>query len=340
MKELLSKGIPELAAQWSAKNELTPDKYTLGSGKKVWWVGSCGHEWQAIIKNRVKGSGCPYCSGNKLLRGYNDLASKNPDLAAEWSDRNLPLLPDMFMCKSNIEVWWKGSCGHEWKARIADRYEGHGCPYCAGKIMAGYNDLATTRPAIMDEWCDRNEIDPAVISEYSRQAVWWRCRDCGYEWRARINTRCNGGADCPACRKEISRQNYDDMLERRIKARRDRRELMRNTVLYYIEKTGISYIENYDPDIGIPISIMLPDMKIAVEFSTLRDNRIKEEVKNVICRRKGFTMVRILEPGVKKYDTCYCIQWKEKTQESLKHVLRMASYILGIRLNEMNNNDL
>ncbi len=141
-------------------------------------------------------------------------------------------------------------------------------PYCAGKILAGYNDLATTRPAIMDEWSGRNKIDSVAVSEYSRQAVWWRCRDCGY-----------------------------------------------------------SYIENYDTDIGIPISIMLPDMKIAVEFSTLRDNRIKEEVKNIICRRKGFTMVRILEPCVKKYDTCYCIQWKEKTQESLKHVLRMASYM-------------
>ena len=91
------------------------------------------------------------------------------------------------------------------------------------------------------------------------------------------------------------------------------------------------YIENYDPDIGISISIFLPDMKIAIEFSTLRDNRTKEIVKNTICRRKGFIMVRILEPGVNKYDNCYCIPWKEKTQESLQHVLRMASYILSIK---------
>ena len=24
-----------------------------------------GHEWEAIIKNRNKGTGCPYCSGHK-----------------------------------------------------------------------------------------------------------------------------------------------------------------------------------------------------------------------------------------------------------------------------------
>ena len=330
MKKLLSEGMPELAAQWSDRNELPPEKYTLGSSKKVWWVGSCGHEWQALIKNRVKGSGCPYCSGNKLLRGFNDLESKDPDLAAEWSDRNLPLLPDMFMCKSNREVWWKGSCGHEWKARIADRYEDHGCPYCAGKILAGYNDLTTTRPAIMDEWSGRNEIDPIVVSEYSRQAVWWRCRDCGYEWRARIYTRCNGGADCPACRNAMSKQLYYDMLDRRKQERADRRMFIKNRFLQYLNKVGISCLVDHDPDIGIPISIIIPNKKLAIEFSTLRDYRTREYVKNKICKRNGLTMIRILAPGVEAYDNCYCIIMKKREEAEIKRAIRYVSYILGV----------
>ena len=62
---------------------LTPDKVSYGSGKKVWWKCSKGHEWQASIDHRIKGSGCPYCSGKKVLKGFNDLSMKNPKLAKE-----------------------------------------------------------------------------------------------------------------------------------------------------------------------------------------------------------------------------------------------------------------
>ncbi|MBQ4587207.1 MAG: zinc-ribbon domain-containing protein, partial [Clostridia bacterium] len=35
------------------------------SHKKAWWKCDKGHEWQARIASRNKGSGCPYCSGRK-----------------------------------------------------------------------------------------------------------------------------------------------------------------------------------------------------------------------------------------------------------------------------------
>ena len=95
MKRMLADVCPELINEWSQRNlPLTPDSVTHGSNKIVWWNGKCGHEWRASIKNRViSGSGCPYCSHNAILEGYNDLASQKPELAAEWSDRNTPLLP-------------------------------------------------------------------------------------------------------------------------------------------------------------------------------------------------------------------------------------------------------
>ena len=95
MKKMLAAVRPELTSEWSERNlPLTPDSVTHGSNKIVWWNGKCGHEWRASIKNRViSGSGCPYCSHNAILEGYNDLASQKPELAAEWSDKNDPLLP-------------------------------------------------------------------------------------------------------------------------------------------------------------------------------------------------------------------------------------------------------
>ena len=54
---------PTLANEWNhEKNgDLKPENFTANSGKKVWWKCSKGHEWQAIIANRNKGSGCPIC---------------------------------------------------------------------------------------------------------------------------------------------------------------------------------------------------------------------------------------------------------------------------------------
>ena len=47
-----------------------------------------------MISIRSDGSKCPYCSGYILLKGFNDFATLYPQLAEEWSDRNLPLTPD------------------------------------------------------------------------------------------------------------------------------------------------------------------------------------------------------------------------------------------------------
>ena len=58
---------PKLAEEWyqTLNGELTPDRVTLGSNKKVWWQCSDGHVWQAFIYARAKrnGTGCPVCAG-------------------------------------------------------------------------------------------------------------------------------------------------------------------------------------------------------------------------------------------------------------------------------------
>ena len=68
---------PELLKEWSPNNTIQPTEIGVGSHKKVLWIGACGHEWSAEIRNRVRGAGCPYCSHNAVLQGFNDLAQKN-----------------------------------------------------------------------------------------------------------------------------------------------------------------------------------------------------------------------------------------------------------------------
>lgn len=65
--------IPELMAEWNWEMnnelELDPNEITYGSGKKVWWKCSKGHEWQARVGHRTAGHGCPMCAHQRLIEG-------------------------------------------------------------------------------------------------------------------------------------------------------------------------------------------------------------------------------------------------------------------------------
>ena len=88
---------PELVREWSDKNgDLKPGDVSYGSNQKVWWIGNCGHVWKASVKNRSNGSSCPYCSGNRVLYGVNDFGSCQPEIAAEWFEKNYPMAPSDF----------------------------------------------------------------------------------------------------------------------------------------------------------------------------------------------------------------------------------------------------
>ena len=182
---------PLLAKQWSKKNKIKPTEVSIGSHKKVIWRCKKGHEWEAVVKSRtINKTGCPYCSHNKVLAGFNDLATLLPDIAAEWSDRNYPLLPTQVTVFANRKAWWKcKDCGREWNTLISTRSGGSKCPYCSGYIfLKGFNDLQTTHPEIASEWSEKNlPLKPDEVNAKSRKNVWLRCGKCGNEWKAVIN---------------------------------------------------------------------------------------------------------------------------------------------------------
>ena len=194
---------PELAKEWNYKRNgsFKPENITTGSKKTVWWMCNKGHEWTASIASRNKGSGCPYCSSQKVLSGYNDLATLNPNLANEWhTTKNRNLTPKDVIVGSNKKVWWKCSKGHEWLALISHRNSGRGCPYCANKkVLQGYNDLTTINPKLAKEWnYDKNDnLLPEDFTVGSDKIVWWKCSK-GHEWQNQIYSR-NKGIGCPYC---------------------------------------------------------------------------------------------------------------------------------------------
>ena len=233
---------PEVAEEWNydKNGDLQPSDVLPGSHKKVWWKCQEGHEWEAIIRDRVEGKPCPYCSNYKVLSGFNDLATVNPEVAAEWNyEKNGTLTPDQVKYSANIKVWWKCPNGHEWEAYVFNRSKGHGCPYCSNfSAMAGYNDLATTNPELVKEWdYEKNgDLKPSDVLAGSHKKVWWKCA-VGHEWMAEIKSR-NSGEKCPYCSNKKVLVGYNDLYTFCINNNRE--DLINE---FDVEKNGFSLRE-------------------------------------------------------------------------------------------------
>ncbi len=138
---------PDLAKEWNYEQNgnLTPHDVTAGSRKKVWWLCEKGHAYeQLIIKRSNRGAACPYCSGHKVLRGFNDLATVNPRLAKEWHPtENGDLTPFDVTAGSGKRVWWLCPLGHAYWATIHDRNsDDTQCPICNAKSQTSFPEQA------------------------------------------------------------------------------------------------------------------------------------------------------------------------------------------------------
>ena len=127
---------PEIAEEWDyERNEgVLPEDVIAGSNVNYWWkCKKCGGGWKTSPAHRTsRKSGCPFCSGQKVLEGYNDLETLYPDLAKEWDyELNAPLTPKDITSGSGKRVWWKCRNGHSWLASSCNRIKGRGCPYCS-----------------------------------------------------------------------------------------------------------------------------------------------------------------------------------------------------------------
>ena len=218
----LASQYPLLAAQWhpTKNGVLRPETLAPRSTRKVWWRCEKGHEWQASVDSRVSGSGCPVCSGRKVVPGENDLATQFPQLAAQWHPtKNGALSPQQVTSCSNRKVWWECERGHAYQATVAARTMSEsGCPYCAGrKVLAGFNDLATKFPELAAQWHPvlNGNLGPDMVTPGSRRKVWWEC-PLGHVWKAVVYSRAGvNKCGCPICsgRANRKRQNYKPLFD-------------------------------------------------------------------------------------------------------------------------------
>lgn len=212
----LAHNLPELAEEWHpTKNQnLSPLDVAIGSSKKVWWLGKCGHEWDDTISHRAQGRGCPYCSSKRVLKGFNDLGTLYPQLVDEWHPtKNGAVTPYDITSKSGKKVWWKCSNGHEWEALVSNRTKNKSsCPYCKGKKpILGVNDLLSVSPQLALEWhpTKNGDLKPSDMMGSSKRRIWWKCSK-GHEWKATLDSRSKGHG-CPYCSGRYATTGVNDL---------------------------------------------------------------------------------------------------------------------------------
>lgn len=198
---------PKLSEEWHYEKNypMLPDFYSPGSNKIVWWKCPKGddHIWKAPIERRVRGVGCPICSGHKVIAS-NSLSALYPDLAKEWHPtKNKDLTPNDVVPGSNKKIWWQCSKGndHIWQTSAAHRIRGHGCPICSNIIVVKSNCLETLNPQLASEWhpTKNGELTPRDVPPGSNKIVWWKCpKGDDHEWEASVIARQNGSG-CSIC---------------------------------------------------------------------------------------------------------------------------------------------
>lgn len=205
----------DLLSEWDyIKNgQNNPSNTMYGSGYKAWWICEKGHNFQTAMYQRAKvgGVGCPICANRKILVGYNDLATTHPQLSEEWHPtKNGSLTPYKVTSGSLKKVWWflpyddPNTGKHfdfEWEAIINNRaMKGSGCPFLAGKVWTGFNDLETVNPLLAKEWnIEKNKCLPSQVGANDTNHFWWQCSSCGFEWKAKVSNRNTLNRGCPKC---------------------------------------------------------------------------------------------------------------------------------------------
>ena len=320
---------PELIKEWDIeKNKQSPEEFTSGSGKKVYWLCNLDHSFIASISNRtLLKRGCPYCSGKKAGYG-NDLKSNHPELIKEWDIEKNKQSPEEFTQYSNHKVWWICNlCKENYKTAIIHRtLHRTGCPYCAHqKIRSNTtnsigNSLSDLYPEIALEWdLEKNKLKPFDVFPKSHKYAFWICSSAGHSWKARIDSRLSNG--CPYCK--LTPRSRDELyllfeLKKFFKVSEGDNKIMINKIL--------------------DVDIKLQKQKIVIEYDGSywhKDKAEKDLSKTKILQKAGWIVIRVREHPLKILDKKFNVQSKPGDYKLTANAVLLKINELGFKVNDL-----
>ena len=170
-----------------------------------WICPTCGGEYPRRICDKTPDdSDCPYCHGTKLLTGYNDLATTDPDLAALYSSKN-DRPASMVRKDWNKYVYWEcPECHYVHARRLNEKApDNSDCPACNHvKTVQGVNTLQAEFPEIAKHLSPNNDFTADEILSTTYRSAKWICPTCGGEYFALVKDMVEGIAECPYCNNQ------------------------------------------------------------------------------------------------------------------------------------------
>ena len=211
----LAVACPKVAAMLSEKDKKLAFEVTTGSKRKLTFVcPDCGQEFESRIFNIVRSvdkgfTGCSVCAGRKIIPGINDLASKYPEIAAMWSNKNKKSASEIAVKCNKKAIFVCPDCGEEFEAKIehvvCSVSNGNtGCPVCRGlRVAPGINDLASQCPKAAAMWSSKNKLSASEVAAKSGKKAFFVCPDCGHEFETdvihAVRSVSGGTTGCPVC---------------------------------------------------------------------------------------------------------------------------------------------
>lgn len=230
----------ELAAMWAydLNGELTPDKVTSGSSKKVYW--RCQDNEKHVFKRPINKmisyrtkevTGCIYCSKNAKIPfpGENDFLTVVPEARVMWDWENNTLEPTQLLPYSNKRANFKCEYGHQFSKKITDFTKSPYCPECL-KEQSSYVQNVPVVKEFWDTKKNTDDLNGLILS--AKTMEWYKCPDCGYEWEATL-ALFREKPFCPCC--GFDTKSHREVEEKIITLRMDVPEI---DDLWNYEKNG------------------------------------------------------------------------------------------------------
>lgn len=241
-------------------------------------------------------------------------------MAAQWHpDKNRGLFPDGVTIHSGKRAWWRCELGHAWQATVANRTNGVGCPFCAGKrVLIGFNDLASADHDLARQWhpTKNGYLAPFHVTAGSRKKVWWLC-ERGHEWHTTVASRFQG-CGCPKCSPSTS--------------------FAEQAIYFYCGRLFQAY--NRFRYQGRELDVFLPDLSIAIEHDgPLHESKAvkaSDSAKNELLSRHNIFLYRVktgdafhISPDKSIITYCYAGGDLHSLEQALCALFKLISERLG-----------
>lgn len=257
-------------------NTRSAEEIPFSSAEKLKWrCPVCGIPWSGstnkmnqqvskpynVIEKRPEETYCPYCKGERPSLYYN-LVTEKPWVKIFWDpNRNKE-------DASKLETYLPGThkkfyfrcpdCLYQLPRRIrpSDIADELLCPNCGNgrpREVTSENSLRALYPKIAEELVDSLNggiTGDTILPSYQTGKLWFQCPN-RHLYNAWVYNRVCRGDGCPEC------------------GRRKKTSFMEQAISFYIQKCSLDVRNNCLDSHKCSVDILLPKLKIAVEFDSL-----------------------------------------------------------------------